>query len=175
LATTAGEQREVGMESVWSVSNEDLIEILTRLILACVLAALIGLDRELRNKPVGLRTMMLVSLGAAAFSIVVVEMVLTMGDGGRGRGLAMDPTRVVEGIVGGIGFLGAGAIIQGRDRVRGVTTGASIWVVGAIGMACGFGFYVHAAIVTGIAMLVLTVLGALEHWMLGPKEETPPG
>jgi putative Mg2+ transporter-C (MgtC) family protein len=163
------------MESVWSVPYAELVEILTRLLLACALAALIGLDRELRDKPVGLRTMMLVSLGAAAFSIVVVEMVLTMGDDGRGQGLAMDPTRVVEGIVGGIGFLGAGAIIQGGARVRGVTTGAAIWVVGAIGMACGFGFYVHAAIVTGIAMLVLTVLGALEHWMLGSKDKAPPG
>jgi putative Mg2+ transporter-C (MgtC) family protein len=164
------------MESVWSVSYADLVEILTRLLLACVLASLIGLDRELRNKPVGLRTMMLVSLGAAAFSIVVLEMVQTMDEVGRGQSrLAMDPSRVVEGIVGGIGFLGAGAIIQGGDRVRGVTTGASIWVVGAIGMACGFGFYVHAAIVTGIAMLVLTVLGALEHWMLGSKDKAPPG
>jgi putative Mg2+ transporter-C (MgtC) family protein len=162
------------MQSVWWVSYADLAEILTRLLLACVLAALIGLDRELRSKPVGLRTMMLVSLGAAAFSIVVLEMVQTMDDVGRGQArLAMDPSRVVEGIVGGIGFLGAGAIIQGRDRVLGATTGASIWVVGAIGMACGFGFYVHAAIVTGIAMLVLTVLGALEHWMLGPKDEAP--
>jgi putative Mg2+ transporter-C (MgtC) family protein len=162
------------MQSVWWVSYADLAEILTRLLLACVLAALIGLDRELRSKPVGLRTMMLVSLGAAAFSIVVLEMVQTMDDVGRGQArLAMDPSRVVEGIVGGIGFLGAGAIIQGRDRVLGATTGASIWVVGAIGMACGFGFYVHAAIVTGIAMLVLTVLGALEHWMLGPKDVAP--
>jgi putative Mg2+ transporter-C (MgtC) family protein len=162
------------MQSVWWVSYADLAEILTRLLLACVLAALIGLDRELRSKPVGLRTMMLVSLGAAAFSIVVLEMVQTMDEVGTGQArLAMDPSRVVEGIVGGIGFLGAGAIIQGRDRVLGVTTGASIWVVGAIGMACGFGFYVHAAIVTGIAMLVLTVLGALEHWMLGPKDEAP--
>jgi putative Mg2+ transporter-C (MgtC) family protein len=162
------------MQSVWWVSYADLGEILTRLLLACALAALIGLDRELRSKPVGLRTMMLVSLGAAAFSIVVLEMVQTMDEVGTGQArLAMDPSRVVEGIVGGIGFLGAGAIIQGRDRVLGVTTGASIWVVGAIGMACGFGFYVHAAIVTGIAILVLTVLGALEHWMLGPKDEAP--
>jgi putative Mg2+ transporter-C (MgtC) family protein len=162
------------MQSVWWVSYADLAEILTRLLLACVLAALIGLDRELRSKPVGLRTMMLVSLGAAAFSVVVVEMVQIMDEVGRDQAsLAMDPSRVVEGIVGGIGFLGAGAIIQGRDRVLGVTTGASIWVVGAIGMACGFGFYVHAAVVTGIAILVLTVLGAIERRVFGSKDETP--
>lgn len=161
------------MEELWSLSYIRPSEVLVRLLLASVLAGLIGLDRELRHKPVGLRTTMLVSLGAAAFSVVVMELVYTIRE--DAAELAMDPARVIEGIIGGIGFLGAGAIIQGRDRVLGATTGASIWVVGGIGMACGFGFYLHAAIVTAIALAVLTVLGAIERWLIGPKDRSPPG
>jgi putative Mg2+ transporter-C (MgtC) family protein len=104
---------------------------------------------------------MLVSLGAASFTIMVLEMVHVF----TGDHLRLDPTRIVEGVIGGIGFLGAGAIIKERGELRGATTGAGIWVVGAIGMAAGFGFYLHAAIMTGFAVLVITVLGALTHWL----------
>ena len=110
-------------------------QIALRLGAAIAFSCLIGLDREIKKKPLGLRTNMLVALGAG---------------------------RVLEGIIGGIGFLGAGAIIQERDRVIGATTGAGIWAVGGIGVACGFGLYVHAAAVTILALFVLTVLGLLE-------------
>jgi putative Mg2+ transporter-C (MgtC) family protein len=140
-----------------------LEQVVLRLVAAVVLAFVIGLDRELRNKPVGLRTFMLVSLGAAAFSLVIMELTQTIRPEGH---IAMDPSRVAEGIIGGIGFLGAGAIIQGARGVVGATTGASIWVVGGIGMACGFGFYVHAAITTAIAAVVLTILGMIEARLL---------
>jgi putative Mg2+ transporter-C (MgtC) family protein len=142
-----------------SFSYVGLEEVVLRLVAAVVLAFFIGLDRELRNKPVGLRTFMLVSLGAAAFSLVIMELTQTIEPEGH---LAIDPSRVAEGIIGGIGFLGAGAIIQGARGVVGATTGASIWVVGGIGMACGFGFYAHAAITTAIAAVVLTILGLIE-------------
>ena len=88
--------------------------------------------------------------------------------------IAMDPSRVAEGIIGGIGFLGAGAIIQGARGVVGATTGASIWVVGGIGMACGFGFYFHAAVTTTIAVVVLTILGFVEHRLFGRPVELRP-
>ena len=131
-----------------------------RLVAAVVLAGLIGLDREVRNKPVGLKTLMLVALGAASFCVTVMEMI---AHAGGGESFAHAPDRVMQGVIGGIGFLGAGAIIQQGAKVRGVTTGATIWVVGGIGMACGFGFLQHAALVTALALFVLVVLGTIER------------
>ena len=140
-------------------------EIALRLGAAIALSCLIGLDRELKDKPLGLRTHMLVALGAASFCLIMIELLHTPNPGSNAR--PIDAGRVLEGIIGGIGFLGAGAIIQGRQRVFGATTGAAIWVVGAIGMACGFGFFVHAIAVTLLALFVLTVLGLLER--AGPR------
>ena len=130
-----------------------------RLVLAIVLSAGIGLDRELKHKPLGLRTNMLVALGAASFSLMALQLVHELA--GRPSSIQIDPIRVMEAIVGAIGFLGAAAIIQGRFELFGATTGASIWVVGGIGMACGFGFYALAVAVTVVGLFVLTVLGLL--------------
>lgn len=148
-------------------------DLAARLGVAAVCGALLGIDREVRQKTLGLRTYMLVSLGSASFTIMVLEMVHTF----RGDHLQLDPTRIVEGVIGGIGFLGAGAIIQERGELRGATTGAGIWMVGAIGMAAGFGFYLHAAVMTGFAVLVITVLGLLTHWLqadASPNREKKP-
>jgi putative Mg2+ transporter-C (MgtC) family protein len=128
-----------------------------RLALAIVLSGLVGIDRELKHKPLGLRTNMLVALGAASFSLMAMHLVDVLGSGPTE--IQIDPGRVMEAIVGAIGFLGAAAIIQGRFELFGATTGASIWVVGAIGMACGFGFYALALAVTVAGLFVLTVLG----------------
>ena len=139
----------------------DLQEIVTRLGAAAVLSGILGLERELRNKPLGLRTNILVALGACSFGLITMELVdLFRRDDSLG---AIDPSRVVQGIIEGIGFLGTGAIIQSRGDVLGATTGATIWVVGAIGIACGFGFYLHAAAAAVVAFLVLTVLGGIER------------
>ena len=135
-------------------------QIALRLGAAIAFSCLIGLDRELKNKPLGLRTNMLVALGAASFCVIVIEL-LHMPDPGSNAS-KIDAGRVLEGIIGGIGFLGAGAIIQERNRVIGATTGAGIWAVGAIGVASGFGYYLHAAAITLLALFVLTVLGLLE-------------
>ena len=89
---------------------------------------------------------MLVALGAASFSLMALQLVHHLADGPST--IQIDPSRVMEAIVGAIGFLGAAAIIQGRSELFGATTGASIWVVGAIGMACGFGFYALALAIT---------------------------
>ncbi len=132
-----------------------------RLGAAIALSCLIGLDRELKDKPLGLRTNMLVALGAASFCVLMVDLLHMTAPGPNAR--PIDAGRVLEGIIGGIGFLGAGAIIQDRARVLGATTGAGIWVVGAIGMACGFGFYLQAVVVTLLALFVLTILGFLER------------
>ena len=92
-----------------------------------------------------------------------------MGDLGH-----VDPARVVEGIVGGIGLLGTGAIIQSRGQVVGATTGATIWVVGAIGLACGFGLYMHATLVAAISFFVLAVLGLVTRRLAGRKDPIEP-
>jgi putative Mg2+ transporter-C (MgtC) family protein len=128
-----------------------------RLALAIVLSGLLGIDRELKHKPLGLRTNMLVALGAASFSLMALQLVHELASGPSS--IQIDPSRVMEAIVGAIGFLGAAAIIQGRFELFGATTGASIWVVGGIGMACGFGFYGLAVVVTVAGLFVLTVLG----------------
>jgi putative Mg2+ transporter-C (MgtC) family protein len=128
-----------------------------RLALAILLSAAVGIDRELKHKPLGLRTNMLVALGAASFSLMALQLVHDLAGGPST--IRIDPSRVMEAIVGAIGFLGAAAIVQGRLELFGATTGASIWVVGAIGMACGFGFYALALVVTVAGLFVLTVLG----------------
>jgi putative Mg2+ transporter-C (MgtC) family protein len=130
-----------------------------RLALAIVLSGLVGIDRELKHKPLGLRTNMLVALGAASFSLMSMHLVHVLGSGPSE--IQIDPGRAMEAIVGAIGFLGAAAIIQGRFELFGATTGASIWVVGGIGMACGFGFYALAVVVTVAGCFVLTVLGMI--------------
>jgi putative Mg2+ transporter-C (MgtC) family protein len=114
-----------------------------------------------RHKPLGLRTNMLVALGAASFSLMALHLVDLMRD--SPEVVQIDPVRVMEAIVGAIGFLGAAAIIQGRAEIVGATTGASIWVVGALGMACGFGFYTLAFTIGIAGLLVLTVLGFITH------------
>lgn len=148
------------------------LDVAWRLGIAALCGAVLGLDREIRDKPLGLRTFMLVSLGAACFSILTLQLVDVLAT--SDEKMALDPTRVIEGVIGGIGFLGAGAIIQARGKIRGATTGAGIWVVGAIGMAAGFGLYMHALVFTALAVVIMTVLGFLSsrlHRALGERKE----
>jgi putative Mg2+ transporter-C (MgtC) family protein len=133
-------------------------DILARLGLAALIGAVLGLDRELKSCPLGLRTNMLVAVGAALFGIITEELVVRFTAGPPAM-LRFDPTNVIAGIITGIGFLGAGAIIQGRRDVQGGTTAAAVWVLGGVGLACGLGLYALAAIAgLGLACIV-TVLG----------------
>jgi putative Mg2+ transporter-C (MgtC) family protein len=116
-----------------------LLVICARLGTALMFGVIIGLDREIRGKPAGLRTHMLVALAAAAFTLIALEMVKTIGD--DSPAVRVDPIRAIEAVVAGVAFLGAGAIIQARGSVLGITTGASIWLVGALGLACGSGTF----------------------------------
>jgi putative Mg2+ transporter-C (MgtC) family protein len=127
---------------------DDLLSIL----LAIILGAVIGLEREFSGKAAGLRTNVLICLGAAVFTIISKQMV-TGTDG--------SVARIAAQIVTGVGFLGAGAIIQDRGGVHGLTTAATIWLVASIGMACGAGFYRLAVVAALIAILVLLGLGKL--------------
>lgn len=138
-----------------------LLEMMTRLLAATGLALLVGLERELRGKPAGLRSHMLVSLGAAAFIMIGMNILFATAEGDPTA--QIDPTRIVQGVVGGIGFLGAGSIIQSRGNIQGITTGASIWTAGAIGVACGVGSLALAGMVTVLALIIMVVLGWIER------------
>jgi putative Mg2+ transporter-C (MgtC) family protein len=125
----------------------------TRLMTACVLGGLIGLEREWRHKASGLRTNMLLCLGCAFFTLLSAVLA---GEGNPDKG------RVASNIVQGIGFLGAGLILHTRDRVVGLTSAATVFVIASIGMACGAGLYIEAVLATAITLFALTAVGSLE-------------
>jgi putative Mg2+ transporter-C (MgtC) family protein len=127
-------------------------EILLRVVLAGVLGGAIGFEREIREREAGLRTHLLVAVGAALFTLVSAYGWHDFHFS-SGRGITYDPTRIAAQIVTGIGFLGAGAIIRQGLSVRGLTTAASLWVVAAIGLAAGAGYY-SAAVITTVVVLV---------------------
>jgi putative Mg2+ transporter-C (MgtC) family protein len=129
-----------------------LAELALRIGLAALLGAAIGLERELREREAGLRTHLLVSLGAALFTLVSAY-AWTDWRFSTPAGIVFDPTRVAAQIVTGVGFLGAGAIIRQGLTVRGLTTAATLWAVAAIGMAVGAGYY-WAAVLTTAAVIV---------------------
>jgi len=124
---------------------------LVRLTLAAILGGIIGLERELKHRPAGLRTNMFICFGAAMFTVISLEL-----------GGANDATRIASQIIPGIGFIGAGSILRDKGGVTGLTTAATIFVVASIGMACGGGLYLLAIFATVLLLLALLILGALE-------------
>ncbi len=140
-------------------------EVLLRLVVAAVLGGSIGLERELREREAGLRTHLLVSVGAAVFTLVSAYGFSDFHYGSR-AGITLDPTRIAAQIVTGIGFLGAGAIIRQGLSVRGLTTAATLWVVAAIGMATGAGYYSAAILATLIVLVSLWPLRLLTYRVL---------
>jgi putative Mg2+ transporter-C (MgtC) family protein len=148
------------------------LEIIARVVLAAVLGGAIGLERELREREAGLRTHLLVSVGAALFTMVSAYAWTDWHFSNR-EGLVFDPTRIAAQIVSGIGFLGAGAIIRQGLSVRGLTTAATLWVVAAIGMASGIGYYEAAVVTTALVLVSLWPLRILAYRMasrLRPEE-----
>jgi len=119
------------------------VEILLRLVFAAIAGGLVGFERRTVRKPAGIRTLMLVALGAALFTIISVS------------AFPNDSSKIVAGIVTGIGFLGAGTIFRAQDRVQGLTTAASMWAVAAIGLAAGLGEYVLMTVSTLLIILIL--------------------
>jgi putative Mg2+ transporter-C (MgtC) family protein len=124
-----------------------------RLLLASLLGGLIGLEREVNRKAAGVRTNLLICMGAAFFTLL----------SGVLAGDSQDKGRVASNIVQGIGFLGAGLILHNRSRVSGLTSAASVWVVASIGMACGAGLYVAAVVAAIVVVLAIEVVGFLER------------
>jgi len=126
-----------------------------RLLLAAGLGAAIGLEREYRRKPAGLRTNILIAVGSALFTITSIQLAAIGGT----------PDRIAAQIVTGMGFLGGGAILRSGSNIKGMTTAATIWVNAAIGMAAGAGEYALATIATAITLVVLAVLPAIEAFV----------
>jgi putative Mg2+ transporter-C (MgtC) family protein len=140
-----------------TIENSDVV---IRIVVAALLGGLIGFEREYFDQPAGFRTHILVALGAALFTLVGAYGIEVLADGGRVRA---DPTRVAAQVVTGIGFLGAGAIIQQGLSVRGLTTAASLWVTAAIGTAVGLGFYVASIVTVGVTLVALVFLKPVEQ------------
>ncbi len=131
-------------------------DLIIRLAVATLLGGILGLEREIHGRPAGLRTHLLVSLGAAAFTLMSPMIA------GMGQEFAGDPGRIAAQIVTGIGFLGAGAIVKEGVNIRGLTTAACLWVAAAIGMACGAGLFTVASIISVMAIFALVLLPYLE-------------
>lgn len=127
-----------------------ILEMSLKLLIALLLGALVGLEREWRKKPAGLRTHMLVSMGSCLFTLVSIT------------SFNMDPARVAAGIVTGIGFIGAGSIMGSKMRVQGITTAATLWVVAAIGLAVAAELY-FPALIAAVAVFLVLQLRWLEY------------
>ena len=138
------------------------VDVAVRLALAAALGGAIGAERELRDREAGFRTHLLVSVGAALFTLVSAYAWTDWAFSQR-EGLVFDPTRIAAQIVTGIGFLGAGAIIRQGISIRGLTTAATLWVVAAIGMASATGYYWAAIVTTAVVLVTLWPLRVLAH------------
>jgi putative Mg2+ transporter-C (MgtC) family protein len=130
------------------------IDLALRLTVGLLLGAVIGFERELQRQPAGFRTHSLVSLGSALFTVV--------SGFGFGDSELADPTRIAAQIVSGIGFIGAGTILQHRGNIRGLTTAASLWAVAAIGMAAGAGLFIVAVVGTVLILVILRIFDWVE-------------
>jgi len=135
------------------------IELAIRILLAVILGGLIGSEREAHDRPAGLRTHILVCVGSTLFTIISVSF----------TGQYIDASRVAAGIVTGIGFLAAGAIFRAEKHVQGLTTAADIWVIAAIGIAIGIGYY-SAALMSALVVFIVLVAGRKFKEKMGKKD-----
>lgn len=141
------------------IVNLAITTVIFRILVAAFLGAVLGFERELKDRPAGLRTYMLVSLASSLFTILIYEIAADAQRAGIGQNI--DIGRVVDAVTGGVAFLAAGAIIQARGHVVGITTGAGMWLAGAIGVACGAGYILIAALATALALIILAFLKKL--------------
>src|SRR5688572_27421702 len=139
-------------------------DLITRLCLSALLGGILGLEREWRHKDAGLRTNILIAMGSTLFTVMSID--LSAGSGG-------DSTRLASGIVTGIGFLGAGAIMRTGAGIKGLTTAAMIWVNAAVGVAVGGGEYRVAIIATVVAVVVLVLLDPVERVIARLRPKPP--
>src|SRR5512135_158092 len=138
-------------------------EILFRLVLAAVLGAAVGFEREVHGRPAGIRTYLLLCMGSALIMVVSELLFFKYESKGLGDILRADPGRIAAQAITGIGFLGAGVILRYKDSIRGLTTAACVWVACAVGLAIGAGFYLFGAAVTGLTLVSLVGLKIFEN------------
>jgi putative Mg2+ transporter-C (MgtC) family protein len=154
----------LALDSSSTITHE--LDMVGRLLLAAAAGAAVGFDREVKDRPAGLRTHMLTALAAAVFTILTFEIYQRSSSTG-------DPVRIIEAVTAGVAFLAAGAIIQSRGgSVKGLTTGAAMWMAGALGVACGAGYFVLAVVATALTVVILTTLQRLEAYI--SSSEAPP-
>lgn len=135
-----------------------MLDIALRLGAALVAGALVGIERERKQRPAGFRTMILISLGSCGFMLAGIQTVATLPNTGQA-----EMSRILQGLMSGIGFLGAGAVIQNKKAVRGLTTAAAVWVTSAVGAMCGFGEYVLAGMLALFTLFTLIILERVEN------------
>jgi putative Mg2+ transporter-C (MgtC) family protein len=141
------------MNHIFGEMGQVLSSATVRLLVAAVLGGIIGLERQLRHKPAGLRTNMFICFGSAMFTILSKQL----------AGTESDSARIAAQIIPGIGFIGAGSILHARGSVTGLTTASTLFVVAGVGMAVGGGLYITAVFATVLILMALAVLGQLEH------------
>lgn len=152
-----------------AVQAVDNLDVILRIGLAAALGMIVGFERKKADKPLGSRTMALIAAGAAGFTLMGVEIASQVR---FGSGLQLDPTRVLAYIITGVGFLGAGAILQTKKGISGMTTAASIWTSAGVGAACGLGLFVIAFTLFAVMFVMLWVpwLGAFRNEKEEPEE-----
>jgi putative Mg2+ transporter-C (MgtC) family protein len=155
---------ELRLVEDWARLGQIFLPFVVRCGIAALCGAVIGLERELKRKPAGFRTNILICLGAAMYMAVGL---LVFGETGQS---ATDPTRIAAQVVTGIGFLGAGCIIQDRGRITGLTSAATIWVVAAIGIVAGGGYPILAFMSTVLVTVTLRGLVVFEQRFLDPEK-----
>ena len=140
--------------------HSETSQILLRLTIAAIVGSVLGLNRELKGKPAGLRTHALVTLGAALMGVMCAPPGQIVSD-------LSAVSRVIQGVLTGIGFLGGGVILRdsSNQRVHGLTTAATIWIAASLGVACGVGYWLAVGTATALALLVLTFGGVVERWV----------
>lgn len=157
------------MTEEWSLFVGMLPQAATKLGVALLCGALLGMEREVKEKPAGLRTITLITMGATLFMIISdLSTLVTEGPEAITR---VDPTRIAAQVVTGIGFLGAGAIIQARGAIHGLTTAATIWVAAGIGLCIGTGFPLLGIGITLLVLLVLVLLSPASQWLARRGEQ----
>ena len=150
----------------WSVILSD-ISIFLPLVVAVTLGSFIGLEREYKHKPAGMKTHALVSLGAALFMVLGDHIFYNFAH----LGINYDPSRILAAVVVGVGFIGGGLIMQRNDQVEGLTTAAGVWIAAAVGAATGMGLYVLSFFVTLLILFIFHVIGSFEDRFVRHKED----
>ncbi len=157
-------------EFMFSTEPLPMVVVAFRLVAAMVLGGLIGFERHLHNKPAGMRTHMMIALAACVFTLVAFGMITTDWGADVAR-VKFDPLRLIASVTSGVAFLAAGTIINARGHVHGLTTGAGMWLAGALGLACGAGQIPLAALATVMALIVLWVLRRFENDIPDPPDD----